>query len=118
VPATIPVFPVRDIQRTADFYGPLGFAEDDRAPDYLIVVHPVGIELHFHLEGRWGVGGSAHSGAAYVRFDTAAEARDLYQAWGAVAEVSELHETHYGLLEFGLVDPFGNTIDVGGPSSG
>ena len=26
-----------------------------------------------------------------------------------------LHETQYGLLEFGLVDPFGNTIDVGGP---
>ncbi len=30
--------------------------------------------------------------------------------------VSDLHETPYGLLEFMVVDPFGNTISVGGPA--
>jgi hypothetical protein len=54
------------------------------------------------------------SGAAYIRFETAAEARELHDAWAAAARVSDPRETHYGLLEFGLVDPFGNTIDVGG----
>ena len=116
MPTTVPVLPVTDIKAAADFYRLLGFASDARAPDYLSLVHPLGIELHFHLEGRWGRGGAAHSGAAYIRFDTAAEVRDLHDGWGRVANVSELHDTPYGLLEFGLVDPFGNTIDVGGPS--
>jgi hypothetical protein len=31
-----------------------------------------------------------------------------------VLPATDLHETHCGLLEFGLVDPFGNTIEVGG----
>jgi hypothetical protein len=120
MPTTIPVLPAGNIERAAQFYGQLGFVEDDRAPDYLILVHPLGIELHIHLEGRWGIGGSVQSGAAYIRFDTAAEARRLHEAWAAVGpdgSVSEPHETHYGLLEIMLVDPFGNTISVGGPSS-
>ena len=117
MPTTIPVLPATDIEQAAEFYGQLGFVEDDRAPDYLIVVHPVGIELHVHLEGRWGIGGSAHSGAAYIRFDADTEVRALHRAWATVAQVSALHETHYGLLEFGLVDPFGNTITVGGPTA-
>jgi catechol 2,3-dioxygenase-like lactoylglutathione lyase family enzyme len=117
MPATIPVFPAADLDRAADFYSQLGFAEDDRAPDYLSIVHPTGVELHLHLEGHWGVGGNVHSGAAYIRFDAGHEVRDLHQAWAAVTPVSGLHETHYGLLEFGLVDPFGNTISVGGPSA-
>ncbi len=120
MPATIPVLPARDIEQAAQFYGQLGFAEDDRAADYLSLVHPLGIELHCHLEGRWGVGGSIHSGAVYVRFDTAAGARELHDEWAAVAptgSVSDLHDTPYGLLEFMLVDPSGNTISVGGPAS-
>src|SRR5262245_38578204 len=103
MPATIPVLPTTDIELAASFYGKLGFEEDDRAADYLIVIHPLGIALHLHLEGRWGVGGPNHSGAAYIRFDTEAEARELHRAWAAVVPVSDLHATHYGLLEFGLV---------------
>jgi hypothetical protein len=119
MPVTVPVLPATDIEQGAQFYGRLGFVEDGRAADYLSLVHPLGIELHLHLEGRWGVGGSAHSGAAYIRFDTAAEARLLHDAWAAAnpgLAVSDLHETPYGLLEFMVVDPFGNTISVGGPA--
>src|SRR5690348_4318261 len=116
MPTVIPVFPVTDIDRAAVFYGALGFREDTRAADYLIIVHPVGIELHLHLEGRWGVGGPSHSGAAYIRFATGSEARALHDAWAGTVRLSDLHVTHYGQLEFGLVDPFGNTITVGGSS--
>src|SRR5580704_8631278 len=70
MPATIPVLPATNIEQGAQFYSRLGFVEDGRAADYLSLVHPLGIELHLHLEGRWGVGGSAHSGAAYIRFDS------------------------------------------------
>jgi predicted lactoylglutathione lyase len=42
MPTTIPVLPATDIEGAAEFYRQLGFVEDDRAPDYLIVVHPVG----------------------------------------------------------------------------
>ena len=114
MPSVIPVFPVTDIDRAAAFYVALGFSEDTRAADYLIMIHPLGIELHLHLEGRWGVGGPNHSGAAYIRFTTASEARDLHDTWARTARLSDLHKTHYGQLEFGLVDPFGNTITVGG----
>ena len=120
VPATIPVLPATNIERGAQFYGRLGFIEDGRAADYLSLVHPLGIEVHLHLEGRWGIRGSAHSGAAYIRFDTAAEARLLHDAWAGAdpdRSVSDLHDTPYGLIEFMVVDPFGNTISVGGPSS-
>ena len=114
MPDVIPVLPVTDIDRAASFYGPLGFVEDTRAADYLILVHPIGIELHFHLEGRWGVGGSNHSGAAYIRFATADEARYLHRAWAEHLALPEPHQTNYGLLEFLVVDPFGNTVTVGG----
>jgi catechol 2,3-dioxygenase-like lactoylglutathione lyase family enzyme len=119
MPVTIPVLPVPDLDRAAEFYRRLGFVEDGRWGDYLILVHPTGVELHFHLEGRWGHGGGVHSGEAYIRFDSAAETDHLHRAWAAAAEgsVSEPHETFYGLLEFGLDDPFGNRIKVGGPSA-
>jgi catechol 2,3-dioxygenase-like lactoylglutathione lyase family enzyme len=117
MPDVIPVLPATDIDRAAHFYGMLGFVEDTRTPDYLIVVHPLGVELHLHLEGRWGVGGSNHSGAAYIRFAAADDARGLHRAWARSTSISELHETHYGQLEFTLVDPFGNTITVGGATA-
>jgi len=116
MPATIPVLPATDLDRAAAFYEGLGFAVDDRWGDYLILVHPAGVELHVHLEGRWGYGG-AHSGEAYIRFDSAAEAEALHRAWANAAEgsVSEPRETFYGLVQFELDDPFGNRISVGGP---
>ncbi|HET9614784.1 MAG TPA: hypothetical protein VFP22_08225, partial [Candidatus Limnocylindrales bacterium] len=93
-----------------------GFVQDGKWGDYLILVHPAGVELHFHLEGHWGYGG-VNSGEAYIRFDSASEAEDLHRAWAAAAgSVSEPHETFYGLVEFALDDPFGNKIKVGGPT--
>jgi hypothetical protein len=38
MPVTIPVLPATDIEQAAKLCGRLGFVEDDRAPDYLIVI--------------------------------------------------------------------------------
>ena len=116
MPATIPVLPATDLDRAAAFYEALGFAVDERWGDYLILLHPAGVELHFHLEGRWGYGGT-HSGEAYIRFDSAAEAEALHRTWARAVEggISEPRETFYGLVQFELDDPFGNRISVGGP---
>jgi hypothetical protein len=96
----------------ARFYGQLGFVEDGRWADYLSLVHPIGIELHFNLAGR-----QSHPGSASVRFATAAQAQELYRIWLGLAppgRLSELHATHFGHLEFDLTDPFGNVIRIGG----
>lgn len=116
-PATIPIFSAPDFDAAARFYGALGFVETGRWGDYLILVHPLGIELHFVPEHGHDAD-HHHRGACYVRFDTAEGARSLHDAWAAAAPDARLTAPKpkpYGLLEFDLSDPFGNVLSIGGP---
>ncbi len=120
-PVTIPILHSADLARTAAFYARLGFTESGRWPDYLIVTHPSGIELHATLDrtvDRWTNGLSC-----YIRFPDAAGARALHDAWAATevpapAELRAPWTTDYGLLEFALIDPDGNLVRIGGALAG
>ncbi len=116
-PAVIPILPSSDFDATAGFYARLGFVEKGRWPGkYLILRGPEGIELHFWQKG--GLRPKANDCACYIRFDTAAEARELHARWARLdLPEGRLHapvETEYGLLEFALVDPYGNLLRIGG----
>ncbi len=113
---TIPILPSADLDQTAGFYAGLGLASQRRWDEYLVVAGLEGIELHFWSNP--GVATATNDVACYIRFDTAAEARDLHAAWAAAAVVGGRLvapvETPYGLLEFGMIDPSGNLLRIGG----
>ena len=116
-PAVIPILPSPDADATARFYSKLGFAEVARFPnEYLILEHSVGIELHFFKSDELVPASNDHG--CYIRFESAAEAADLYELWSRVEmEDGELHpptEATYGLLEFALLDGHRNLLRVGG----
>jgi hypothetical protein len=74
------------------------------------------LELHFWSNPT--VDRKTNDVACYIRFDSAAEARALHDAWAPnVAPGARLDapvETDYGLTEFALIDPHGNLLRVGG----
>ena len=114
---TMPIFPSWDFDATASFYGALGFREDQRFPDsYLILSHPVGIEIHFLHCTPFPAVDNDHG--AYVRFASAAESDELHRAWSNAdighGELTAPANMPYGLREFALVDPMHNRIRVGG----
>jgi catechol 2,3-dioxygenase-like lactoylglutathione lyase family enzyme len=124
MPTTIPILSAPDAESASTFYRRLGFVETGRWGDYLILIHPLEIELHFNIQQRHDSGASAggergpeHAGAGYIRFETAEGAQLLHDAWARLepqGDLSDLRRTAYGLLEFGLVDPFGNVLSIGG----
>ena len=115
---TIPILPTTDFDATADFYGAVGFAERGRWPgEYLILVGPAGIELHFWIDP--GIDPATNSHACYMRFDEGREAAALFESWSAYklggGRLLPLKETDYGMLEFALIDRHGNLLRIGGP---
>lgn len=114
-PATVPVLPSADFDRTAAFYAQLGFAETRRwGGDYLILQHPAPIELHFFSSPATEAGRNDHG--CYVRFPSADDANRVHLEWKARAgsAVGQAQLTDYGLTEFAVHDPDGNLIRVGG----
>ncbi len=114
---TIPILPSPQLDETTGFYGLLGFAEQRRFPgEYLTMARPDGLELHFWF--KKDLVAAQNDVACYVRFETAAEARALYEAWSKLGlgkgSLREPVETDYGLLEFALLDPHRNLVRVGG----
>jgi catechol 2,3-dioxygenase-like lactoylglutathione lyase family enzyme len=117
-PQTIPILPSSDFDATAGFYTRLGFEERGRWPqEYLLLARPgVPFELHFWFAGPFDP--KKNDFSCYVRWDTAAEARALYDEWAAIelddGRLTEPQATDYGLLEFALIDPHANLIRIGG----
>jgi len=118
----IPAFPSTDLDRTAAFWGRLGFVDTIRYDDYgfLIVRHPRGLELHFGLDDE--LRPSDNKACAYVRCSTAGEARALYEEWAAAmpedGSIDAPATTFYGMVEWPLLDPDRNLLRVGGPAHG
>jgi hypothetical protein len=113
----IPILPSKSFDESARFYAALGFSETGRwSGEYLILVHEDGLELHFWSNPK--VDRKTNDVACYIRFDTAAEARALHDAWAPNvalgARLDPPTETDYGLTEFALIDPHGNLLRVGG----
>ena len=112
-----PAFFSTDLDRSAKFWGALGFIEASRHPDhgYMIMEHPKGIVIHFGLAP--GLVASENMTNAYLRCTTSDEAVALYNEW--VDQVSDggrigsPRTTFYGMIEWGMTDP-----DANGNSSG
>lgn len=118
---TIPILPSRDLDETVAFYALVGFGESGRWPEsYLIVAHPVGIELHFFWHPRLSPRSNDHG--APVRFDTAAEIDALHAEWATAdlggGTLTTPDDTDFGLREFALLDPMRNLLRIGGFLSG
>ncbi|MCP2257787.1 Glyoxalase-like domain-containing protein [Streptoalloteichus tenebrarius] len=113
---TIPILPSPDLDATARFYATLGFTAQERHPEYLVASRADGAELHFFPHPDMDP--KVDAGGCYVRFTTAAEARELHDEWAALdlgdARLHPPVETDYGLLEFALIDPHGNLLRIGG----
>lgn len=126
VPTQIPIFPSSDFDRTAAFFEILGFTEDARyGSHYLIIGHPLGIELHFFFAGK--VKSKANDHGAYIRFDSVDPIDSLHTEWARAASSSGFAavagkagrvlppvDTDYSLREFALLDPDGNLLRLGG----
>lgn len=116
-PETLPILPSWDFDHTAGFYAGLGFEEEGRWPGrYLIMRHPLGIELHFFSTVEFPTRHNHHG--VYVRFETEAESDALFESWSHMPldphQLSTPQDTDYGLREFALSDPMGNLVRIGG----
>lgn len=116
----VPILPSADFDRTVDFYQRIGLRESGRWPgEYLIVDGMDGMELHFWASP--GVDPSSSDASCYVRCARGDEAVALHERWSQAdlppgTRLTEPGQTDYGMVEFGLVDPDGNLIRVGGPA--
>jgi hypothetical protein len=114
-PETLPILPSWDFDQTTGFYSRLGFREEGRWPgEYLILRHPLGIELHFFSTIEFPTEHNHHG--VYVRFETATESDRLHDSWSRtrVDHLSMPADTDYRLREFSLIDPMGNLLRIGG----
>lgn len=114
---TIPILPSSDFDTTVGFFGPLGFEEAGRwVGSYLIVEHPIGIELHFFRHE--GLSPRTNDHGAYIRFSSADAVLELHGQWRSLelggGRVTTPEPTDYGLLEFALLDPMNNLLRIGG----
>jgi hypothetical protein len=117
MPDVMPILPSWDFDETAAFFQRLGFFERGRwNAGYLIVDHPVGIELHFFASKRFKPSKNDHG--AFVRFETASEVDGIHADWALVdlggGELTHPIDTDYGLREFALLDSMRNLLRVGG----
>lgn len=108
--AAIPVFPVGDLDRTADFYRRLGFTQQRRYPTYLVAVRE-DIELHFSVVPNMPPPEQSLS-ACYIRTD---RADALHAEWRSLnlSMFSPIEDRPWGMREFHLIDPDGNLVKVG-----
>ena len=114
---TIPILPSSDFDDTSEFFARLGFSENGRWPEsYLILEHPVGIELHFFWSKRLSPRTNDHG--VYIRFDTAEAVDELHAHWAVVdlggGRITEPEDMDFGLREFAVLDPMRNLLRIGG----
>jgi hypothetical protein len=105
--SAIPILPSSDLDRTAAFFAPVGFAEVERHDGYLLL-HISGVELHFAHHDP------VTPGTCFVHVTDAMklwkQLRDL-----GVEGVGDIADQDYGLREFTLTDPDGNQVRMGSP---
>ena len=109
IPISTPILAVQDVQAAVTFYERLGFTVDRFNPKYAIV----SVEGHevFHLEVSDIVEASLNPGAAYLNVSNADELRAKWLQAGA--PVGDIANRPWGMREFTVDDPSGNTLRVG-----
>jgi catechol 2,3-dioxygenase-like lactoylglutathione lyase family enzyme len=105
-----PIFPVRDVRVSLEYYGRLGFATREYEHGGYGFVTRDGIELHL---GEAADVSNSRPGSAYLWVE---DSDELAKTWSAAgADVSFPEDTQWGQHEGVLIDPDGNTIRFGSP---
>jgi catechol 2,3-dioxygenase-like lactoylglutathione lyase family enzyme len=110
----IAILPSANLDRTAAFYRRLGFARQNRYPDYLVAVRD-DFELHFigdKPDGPILLKPQTSMSACYFRCD---DADSLHREWQPLdlPRFSTIEDRPWGLREFHFSDPDGNLLRVG-----
>lgn len=123
----IPLLMARSIEPVADFYAALGFEITFRqtAPYQFLSVQRGGVELNFYGDKEFDPESSAHGcliNTDDVDYLYAVFTGGLREAFGAVPthgvpRVGALKDMSYGVRQFLMTDPGGNTIQVAQPIS-
>ncbi|MDA3645962.1 VOC family protein [Saccharopolyspora indica] len=124
---TIPGLMARSIEPVADFYTALGFEITFRqtAPYQFLSVKRGGIELNFYGDKKFDPETSAHGCLVEtddVDYLYAAFTEGLQDSFGSVPvdgvpRVGALKNMSYGVRQFLMIDPGGNTIQIAQPIS-
>jgi hypothetical protein len=125
---TIPRLMAQSIESVADFYTALGFEIIFRqtVPYQFLSVKRGGIELNFYGDKQFDPTSSAHGclvDTDDVDYLYAAFAEGLREAFGSLPtqglpRVGALKNMSYGVRQFLVIDPGGNTIQIAQPISG
>ena len=120
----VPIMPSTDLDASLAFYERLGFTSVGAGShvdwNYLILRRG-GVHLHFY--GDPTVDPLTTSSSCYVYTD---DADALYDTWSAIGVEADPKtgsrlqppvDTSWGMREFALVDPSGNLLRIGSPSS-
>ena len=107
-----PIFTVRDVPASLEFYRRLGFATREYAGGGYGFVTRDGIEIHL---GQVPEGDPrAIRASAYLWVDDADEVARVWRAAGA--DIRQPQDTGWGQHEGVLIDPYGNIIRSGSPA--
>jgi catechol 2,3-dioxygenase-like lactoylglutathione lyase family enzyme len=124
---TIPILPCRSIEENLDFYRALGFAVtfQQQRPNPYAVVERDGITLHFFSMKAYDPAQSYST--CYI---TTTDVDALYHAFSSglraalgklpsrgLPRIGPLQDTSYGVRQFLVTDPGGNTLRIGQPIS-
>ncbi len=105
----MPGFAVADLTRAIDFYeGKLGFRVVFRNGSVFAVVTRDGIEISLALQRN----GAIHKSACYVKLAGVDALHEEFTARG-VTMTHPLKTESYGMREFMITDPDGNTLNFG-----
>ena len=116
--SAIPILPSADIERTIEFWRPVGFEVVERYDGYLLT-HGDGVELHFTLDtgnAEPGSGTVRRPGSAFVHVRSASALWKRLRS-ADVPGVGPVEDQDYGLREFVVTDPDGNRVRFGSPVS-
>lgn len=116
---TRPILPSADLLGTAGFYAPFGFELTGHwADEYAVLRGPDSIELHFWYApnvGRW-----TNDVSCWIGYPEASGVRARHEQWAAVDMTPPGQLTapkdDGRLLEFQLIDLYGNLLRLGSPS--
>jgi catechol 2,3-dioxygenase-like lactoylglutathione lyase family enzyme len=109
ISSVMPGFTVGDMNRAVDFYeGRLGFHVTFRNGAVFTIVSRDGIEISLALDHT----GAAGKGACYFKLDGIDAIHDEFLAKG-VTMTHPLKTETYGMREFMITDPDGNTLNFG-----
>ena len=117
---TRPILPSADLDATQAFYRTLGFDQSGRWPDYLIIVGPDEIELHFSHKpdaDRW-----TNDVACWIGYPSVRAVYRRYEDWSVLpllppAQLNSPDDRASHLVEFQLIDIHGNLLRLGAVKS-